>query len=278
MKKESAEEEPYESWQLRIYRHSLKKKQKVKLLHSLIPSLDNKLCLDLGCAKGTISYFLRQMGGRWVSADLDYANLMATRDLVRDNVVQLQPHRFPFQDGAFDVVVALDILEHVEDDEACLREIKRTLKENGEFYLSTPSVGGIHIVNLLKRKSGLTLEEYGHVREGYKLEALIRRLEKEGFQVVSSSTYSRFFTEFIEYMLNLLYNVVFARRKKEKLRDGRLTISSAEEFKHHQKKLRVYKIVYPILWLLSQGDKMLFFLQGYALIIHAQRISPSISK
>ncbi|TKJ31236.1 hypothetical protein CEE39_07400 [bacterium (candidate division B38) B3_B38] len=274
MKKESAEGESYESWQLRIYRHSLKKKQKVKLLRSLIPPLDNKLCLDLGCAKGTISYFLRQMGGRWVSVDLDYTNLVAAKELVRENVVQIEPHRFPFRNGSFDVVVALDILEHVEDDEDCLREIKRTLKEKGEFYLSTPSVGWFHIVNLLKRKSGLTLEEYGHVREGYKLKVLIKRLEQEGFQVVFSSTYSRFFTEFIEYVLNLVYNVVFGRRKKEKLRDGRLTISSAQEYKHHQKKLRLYNLVYPILWLLSQGDRMLFFLQGYALLIHAQKSSP----
>jgi len=273
MKKELAAGKGEESWQLRIYRHSLKKKQKVKLLRSLFPSLDNKLCLDLGCAKGTISYLLRQMGGKWVSADLDSANLLATKELVRENVVQIEPQRFPFRNGSFDVVVALDILEHVEDDETCLQEIKRTLKQKGEFYLSTPSLGRLHIVNLLKRKSGLTLEEYGHVREGYQLEALIKRLEKEGFQVRFFTTYSRFFTEFIEYVLNLVYNIVFGRRKKEKLRDGHLTISSADEFKHHQKKLHLYTMVYPLLWLLSQGDRILFFLQGYALLIRVQKVS-----
>jgi len=276
MKREPAGGRVEESWQLRIYRRSLKKKQKVKLLRSLIPSLNNKLCLDLGCAKGTISYFLRQIGGKWVSADLDYANLLATKELVRENVFQIEPHQFSFRDGSFDVVIALDILEHVEDDEACLQEIKRTLKENGELYLSTPSVGRFHIINLLKRRSGLTLEEYGHIREGYQLKALIKRLEKKGFQVVFSTTYSRFFTEFIEYVLNLVYNIFFGRRKEEKLRDGHLTISSADEFKHHQKKLRLYSLIYPLLWLLSKGDRMLFFLQGYALLIRAQMVSSSI--
>ena len=278
MKRELAGRGGEESWQLRIYRRSLKKKQKVKLLRSLISPLNNKFCLDLGCAKGTISYFLRQMGGRWISADLDYANVVATKELVRDNVVQIEPHRFSFRDDSFDVVVALDILEHIEDDQACFQEIRRTLKEGGEFYLSTPSVGRLHIVNLLKRRSGLTLEEYGHVREGYQLDDLTKRLENEGFQVVLSTTYSRFFTEFIEYMLNLVYNIVSGRRKEEKLRDGRLTISSAEEFKHHQKKLHLYTLVYPLLWLLSQGDKLFFFLRGYALLIRAQRVSSSSNK
>ncbi len=44
----------------------------------------------------------------------------------------------PFADGAFDLVCALDVIEHVDDDNAALWELSRVLKRGGTLVISAP--------------------------------------------------------------------------------------------------------------------------------------------
>ncbi len=44
----------------------------------------------------------------------------------------------PFADGAFDLVCALDIIEHVDDDTAALRELSRVTRRGGTLVISAP--------------------------------------------------------------------------------------------------------------------------------------------
>jgi SAM-dependent methyltransferase len=44
----------------------------------------------------------------------------------------------PFADGAFDLVCALDIIEHVEDDDSALAELSRVARSGGVLLISTP--------------------------------------------------------------------------------------------------------------------------------------------
>lgn len=47
--------------------------------------------------------------------------------------------RLPFQDGAFDVVTALDVLEHIEHDAAALSEMGRILRPGGLLVATVPA-------------------------------------------------------------------------------------------------------------------------------------------
>lgn len=47
-------------------------------------------------------------------------------------------NRLPFADGAFDVVCAFDIIEHVEDDDGALSEVSRAVKPGGAILMSVP--------------------------------------------------------------------------------------------------------------------------------------------
>ena len=60
-------------WQLQIFDKSLKKKEKLKYIDKHLAIAPSHVILDMGCAQGILSYFLRQKGGHWVSADLDFA-------------------------------------------------------------------------------------------------------------------------------------------------------------------------------------------------------------
>jgi len=53
-------------------------------------------------------------------------------------VVLSQVRSLPFADGAFDLVCALDIIEHVDDDDGALSELSRVAKPGGALLISTP--------------------------------------------------------------------------------------------------------------------------------------------
>ncbi len=264
-------------WQIRIFNKSLKKKLKWRLLERILPTAipATARCLDLGCAKGTFSWLLRTRGGAWVSADLDDANLTATRDLVGPSVVRVDYRALPFADGTFDIVSVLDFLEHVEEDGRCLEELSRILKTGGTFLLSAPATGRFFLANRLRRLAGMTMEDYGHVREGYRLENLAERLEGLGFRVTHRATYSRFFTEILELLLNVFY-VRTKSRQRSAARDGAITPGSAEEVRSLAKTLKLYNLVYPLFWLASRLDMLLFFTHGYVVVLLAKKIDPRI--
>ena len=256
-----------EMWQIRLFHKSLKKKQKLGILKRIFDISEGMVCLDLGCARGTLSFFLRKMGGMWVSADLDMSNLAVTIELVEKSVIRVEPYRLPFKDASFDAVVSFDFLEHVEKDKISLREMSRILKSGGTIYISTP-VGGTFFLNWLKKSVGLTPDTFGHVREGYSLEELRNMLAGQGFQTLFSQVYSGFFTELIETGINFLF-LLKSRKKKVKKRDGFITPATGEEFRAHEKSFRIYSLIYPFVLAISRLDR--FFPCGYATVVKAKK-------
>lgn len=261
-------------WQLALYEKSLKKKEKVALLDGLIPAGAHRRCLEIGCAKGTISHFLRKRGGAWTHVDLDHSNVASARSLLGGGVVQFGPEGLPFRDSTFDGVVVLDYLEHVQDDERCLDEVDRVLEPGGTLYLSTPTEGGL--LNWVKPRIGLTLDQYGHVREGYRLADLEDRLALRGYRVVERATYSYFFTEALEMAINAVF-VLIGRRKKAASsaanRDGHISPQSEAEFAKHRKQLKLYSLVYPVFRAVALLDRLCPRGSGYALVLRAVRDS-----
>jgi SAM-dependent methyltransferase len=56
-----------------------------------------------------------------------------------DRMVRASAMRLPFGDEAFDLVTALDLLEHLDDDHGGLREMRRVLRPGGHLLLSVPA-------------------------------------------------------------------------------------------------------------------------------------------
>ncbi len=259
-------------WQIRIAERSIKKRDKLRLLDKWLTDDSERTALDLGCAQGILSWYLRKKGGVWVSADQDMANLKAAKQLLGKDLVRMPEADLPFRSAAFDLVTCLDYLEHIDDDDLCLRECRRVLRDGGMIVVVTPHTGRFFLLHRLRAALGMKLEFYGHKREGYSKKGLVAKLEAAGFEVVRTKTYSRFASELIELVLNLAYIRLTARRGvKEALRDGHIRPSSSEEFDAQSGKLRVYSAVYPLVWLASRLDLLLFFLKGYSLMILAKK-------
>lgn len=263
-----------EDWQLQLYKKSLKKKEKIDLLLNSLRDLNGRICLEVGCARGTVSHFLRNAGGRWFHADTDRSNVRAAMDFVKDGVLQIPPDVLPFPDSTFDVIVSLDYLEHVHDDHAAMKELHRVLKPEGQLIISTPTTGPTFLLNKIKPAIGLTLDKYGHVREGYDLTDLSLRLKHQGYDIKNSCTYSRFFTEFIEMGINFAFVKILRKgmEGESQKRDGHITIGSKESFQKHQGSMKLYSAAYPFIRAFTALDHLWPF-QGYALLIDARKRS-----
>jgi SAM-dependent methyltransferase len=260
-----------EPWQLRLVKKSIKKKIKLRLLDRFVAVRGSRVALDLGCAQGILSYFVRGKGGFWVSADEDLSSLRTARELLKNNLVALGGTALPFRDGSFDLVLGLDYLEHVDDDGRVLEEISRVLKAGGELVLVTPQTGPFFLLHKLRAALGLKLEHFGHKREGYSLADLDRKLSRVSLRLLESADYSRFFSEFFELLLNFAYIKLLAPAASEKTRDGHIRPASEDEFSAQAGLFNVYSLVYPIVWLLSQMDRLLVMEKGYSVMVRARK-------
>ncbi len=98
--------------------------------------------LEIGCGEGYGSAIIAKKAGRVTAVDtakdtvLHAAAKYAAVNLdflVHDGV------RLPFPDAGFDIAVSFQVIEHIADTAAFVREAARVLKPGGRLYLTTPN-------------------------------------------------------------------------------------------------------------------------------------------
>ena len=96
--------------------------------------------IDLGCAYGYLADSFRRKGFRSVGVDVSgYAVTEARKRFPRLDVREMDIEKgIGFPDGCFDVVTAMDVLEHCRNLEWTLKEIGRVMKGDGILLLSVP--------------------------------------------------------------------------------------------------------------------------------------------
>lgn len=101
--------------------------------------------LEIGAGVGNLT---RQLVPRWRFAVSDVNPLyLQTLETLRHGRPYLSVHRtdvtdaasFPTIDGGFDTVVCLNVVEHIADDEAALRNIRAALSPDGRALILVPS-------------------------------------------------------------------------------------------------------------------------------------------
>ncbi len=251
----------------KIFRRSLKKREKLKVLTRLAGSCTGKRVLELGCSAAYMSKQLHRLGGWWVGADMDLP-VVAYYRKVNSCPAVLIKEKLPFAEGSFDLVVIPDYLEHVDEDSRLLEEIFRSLREEGELILTVPRDGGL-VINRLRSLIGLKPEVYGHRRAGYSAEELRELLRRTGFKLEEEGAYSGFFTELWETLLNFFYFRLMGKGKKR--RSGGISPVEERDFAKAKKMLFFYSAVYPLALLLKFIDRLLFFLPGHVLYAKAKK-------
>jgi ubiquinone/menaquinone biosynthesis C-methylase UbiE len=99
--------------------------------------------LDLGCGIGDFTAALAQAGARPVGADVAEAALARARarhPAIDFGLIPIDGP-LPFEVGAFDLVWASEVIEHVADTARWLSEVRRVLAPAGRLLITTPSHG-----------------------------------------------------------------------------------------------------------------------------------------
>ncbi|RME89225.1 MAG: class I SAM-dependent methyltransferase [Anaerolineae bacterium] len=102
------------------------------------------LALDFGCGSGVMLPFLAQICTRVVAVDVDLAPLkhVQARLDFPANLAIYDARAVPegiYTPGSFDIVLALDVLEHVEDLDRTLEHLCSLLKPGGRIVISGPT-------------------------------------------------------------------------------------------------------------------------------------------
>jgi SAM-dependent methyltransferase len=94
--------------------------------------------LDIGCGAGANALELSAYGEVTASdRSLDALAFVRSRGVA--GVVAAEAPKLPFRDGAFDLVTAYDVIEHVEDDRAFVAELARVLAPGGALAVHVPA-------------------------------------------------------------------------------------------------------------------------------------------
>ncbi len=96
--------------------------------------------LDVGCGAGFLTNSLALDGHNVSGIDLSDESLKVAREKDSTRSVAYQSgdaYALPFSEGSFDVVCAMDLLEHVEDPQKVVTQAARILKPGGLFFFHT---------------------------------------------------------------------------------------------------------------------------------------------
>jgi len=128
--------------------------------------------LDIGCGTGANLEMLARFGEA-EGVDVSTEALAFCRERGLQNVRQGEAEHLPYEDCTFDLVTGLDVVEHLDDDIAGLREMRRVLRTGGRALLFVPAFKFLWGVQ----------DDISHHRRRYTLKGLKRVVCEAGFEV-----------------------------------------------------------------------------------------------
>jgi SAM-dependent methyltransferase len=166
-----------------------------KLLMSILSSIhlpSECLTLDIGCGAGSNLKTLRSAGLNVIGFDRSMYALSLVKRKSQFPLINGDLNMLPIQPKSIGLIIAMDILEHLENDMNGIREFYQVLKEGGILILTVPA---------FKFLWGIQDRVTGHKRR-YSRHEVLSKLSNQGFDILKSS-YFNFF---------LFFPILLARR------------------------------------------------------------------
>jgi ubiquinone/menaquinone biosynthesis C-methylase UbiE len=153
---------------------------KLKATIGILGEFEPKKILDVGSASG---WFLSMLKKRYpkascVGVDVYKPAIQYAKKIYPESVfVEADAHKLPFKNASFDVVVCTEVLEHVVNPEAVMREIKRVLMPGGKAVIEMDS-GNIFFQLVwywwTNMRKGVWKDSHIHAFTAQKLEVILK--------------------------------------------------------------------------------------------------------
>jgi len=153
-------------------------KNRIKIAIKFAALKDDSVILDVGSREGHLLKSIRNANISCKCYGIETDSRVLTKIKTCD-VRLADARQMPFEKEFFNVVFVLDVLEHIEELEKTINEIKRVLKPEGFVILSGPTESWFYkFCRVLYRRM---LEHEEHVHTVYDIE---KKFESKGFQLV----------------------------------------------------------------------------------------------
>jgi SAM-dependent methyltransferase len=158
----------------------------------------NPKILDIGCGSGLMLNSLESVGQTF-GMDMSDDAINFSKEIFSGKVEKgFLPDQIPYEENFFNLITALDVIEHIDDDVGSLKAMRAHLSPEGKAVITVPAY------MFLWSK----FDEINEHKRRYRLSELNAKLVKVGFTVEKISYYSTllFPVVFVVRMLNNLLN------------------------------------------------------------------------
>jgi len=147
--------------------------------------------LDAGSGFGQYSYFLSKQSPKWLIYGIDVKTEQIDdcnqffKKIHKSNQVKFRYADLTTftNDEAYDLILSVDVMEHIEEDVLVFQNFYQSLKKGGMLLISTPSdMGGSDVHG---HDDHSFIDE--HVRDGYNSSDIKEKLEKAGFSGIETN-------------------------------------------------------------------------------------------
>lgn len=137
--------------------------------------------LDIGCGAGATLKRLEELGEA-TGVDISGQAVSYSRQRGCRRICRVEEEQLPFGDDTVDLVVSLDVIEHLDNDYLHLREYRRVLRPGGSLLLTVPALAWLWSNH----------DRANRHRRRYSRPGLKRLLEDEGWTIDRLSYYCAF--------------------------------------------------------------------------------------
>ena len=110
-----------------------------ELIERYAPADRDLTILDVGCGTGATLQAVQNQG-REIGLDRSSTALQFCQQRGLRRLIQATAQALPVAEESLDVVLALDLLEHIEDDDAAVKELARALRPGGILVVAVPAL------------------------------------------------------------------------------------------------------------------------------------------
>jgi len=164
----------------------------LKSVLSFVKVSQYRTALEVGCGTGANLRVLESVGFLGIGLDQSLYALHLLKKKLNFPLLTGDLNHLPMKSKSLGLIIAMDVFEHLEDDENGISECYRVLNHGGILFLTVPAFRSLW---------GIQDDVTGHKRR-YTMKEIKKKLRQEGFNIVRSSFFNFF----------LFFPILLARR------------------------------------------------------------------